>query len=185
MRLALGRRGGGGAAEHRRVLAEEDGDAVEACADPDDLARGAERVELRRLVAGDAPRQHVRLPQRHGQRQRLERNQSLAEAGAAIDAVPGGNKTRVRRLLDRLDLLPERRERRAPQPPQDVGIAPLPLGAARPQLAADEPLLAFQGRQLTSGELRLDAEADGGLRGRERPAPAGEPRHQGAQRQLA
>ena len=70
MRLPVGRRRGAGTAEHRRVVAEVDGDAVEAGADPDDLARGAERVELLGPVAGDAARQHVRLPQRDRERQR-------------------------------------------------------------------------------------------------------------------
>ena len=42
--LGGGRRGR--PAERRRVLAEEDGDAVETGADPYDLAGGAERVEL-------------------------------------------------------------------------------------------------------------------------------------------
>ena len=55
--------GRGRRAERGRVLAEVDRDAVEAGADPDDLARGAERVELLRPVAGNAPRQDVALPQ--------------------------------------------------------------------------------------------------------------------------
>ena len=46
---ALGR---GYPPERRCVVAEVDRDAVEARADPDDLARGAPLVELRRLVAG-------------------------------------------------------------------------------------------------------------------------------------
>src|SRR5919204_125239 len=49
----------------------------------------------------------------------------------------------------------KRRERRAPQPPQDVRIAPLALSAARPQLPADELL-----RPLQLVEQRLDIAAE-------------------------
>src|SRR5438874_3013318 len=65
--LAFGPIGGGHLPQHGCVVAEVDGDAVEAGADPDDLAGRAELVELRRRVAGNAPRQYLRPPKRHRQ----------------------------------------------------------------------------------------------------------------------
>ena len=71
MRLSLGRLSGPGSPERRRVLAEVHRDPVEPSSDPDDLAGGAQGIEFGRLVAGHAAPQHVRLPERHGQRERL------------------------------------------------------------------------------------------------------------------
>ncbi len=131
-------------AEHGGVLAEVEGDAVEAGADPDDLAARAERVEVLGPVAGHAPRQQLGLPQRDGQRQRLQRDERLAQRRAAVDPVPRRQEARERLLLDRLDLAAQRRERRAPQAAQHVGVAPLALGAARAKLAAHEQLVALE-----------------------------------------
>ena len=61
-------------------------------------------------------------------------------------------------LLDRLDLLAKRGERSAADPAEHVGVAPLPLGPARPKLAADEPVLALQHHQLGFRALGVDAE---------------------------
>ena len=49
-----------------------------------------------------------------------------------------GQEAGERRRLDRLDLAAKRGERGAPQPAQHVGVAPLALGPAGPELAADE-----------------------------------------------
>ena len=49
-----------------------------------------------------------------------------------------GSEARERALVGRLDLGPQRGERRAPQPPQHLGVAPLALGAAGAQLAAHQ-----------------------------------------------
>ena len=155
MRLALGRAARRRPAEQRRVLAEEDRDAVEPGADPDELAGRAELVELLGPVAGHAARQHLRLPERHRQREPLQRDERLAQRRAPVDAVPARQEAAERRLLDRLDLAPQRGERRAAQPPQHVGVAPLALGAARAQLAADELLLALE-----LAQLRLDVDAE-------------------------
>ena len=62
--------------------------------------------------------------------------------------MPRGQEAAERRLLGRLDLLAERRERRAAEPAEDVRVAPLALGAAGPQLAADELLLPLERAQL-------------------------------------
>jgi len=67
VRLAFGRRKGAPAAERRRILAEVHGHPLEARADPDDLAGGGELVEPGGLVAGDAARQHIALPERDRQ----------------------------------------------------------------------------------------------------------------------
>src|SRR5204863_6271738 len=97
----------------------------------------------------------------------LERHERLAERRTPVDAVPRREEARERLLLDRLDLPPQRRERRAPQPPQDIRIAPLALGAAGAELAADEQLVALELPQ-----QRLDVAAEALVRrvGRERAA---------------
>src|SRR5581483_9768060 len=103
---ALRSRRGGGLPEHGRVLAEEDGDAVEAGTDPNELAGCAQLVELFRAVAGDAARQHLRLPERDWQGQALQRDERLAQRRAAVDAVPARQEAAERSLLRRLDLAP-------------------------------------------------------------------------------
>ena len=56
----------------------------------------------------------------------------------AVDALPARVEARQRALVGGLDLLAQRGQRGAPQPPQHLGVAPLALGAARAQLAAHE-----------------------------------------------
>ena len=169
MRLALGSRRRRRSPEQRRVVAEEDRDPIEPRSDPDELARGAELVELLGPIFGHAPRQQLRLPERDGQRERLQRNERFAERRTTVDPVPAREEAAERCLLHRLDLAAKRGERRAPQAAQDLGIAPLPLGAAGPELAADELLVALE-----LAQLLLDVEAEPGRRlgGRERPTPA-------------
>jgi hypothetical protein len=72
--LALGTVGRGHLAEHGRVLPEVDGNPVEAGADPDDLARGTELVELLGPVVRYASREDIRLPERDWKRESLQRN---------------------------------------------------------------------------------------------------------------
>ena len=179
VRLALRRRRAADAPEHRRVLAEIECDAVDPGADPDDLAGGAQLVELLGPVARDAAREHLGLPQRDRKRKRLERDERLAQRRPPVDPVPARQEAADRRLLDRLDLLAQRGERRAPQPAEHVGVAPLALGAARTELAADELVLALERAQ-----LRLDVAAEVLVRlaGRERAARAGEAGDQRPQR---
>ena len=52
--------------EQRRILAVVERDSVEPRPDPDDLARGADLVELCRLVAGHPAGQDLGLPQAYG-----------------------------------------------------------------------------------------------------------------------
>ena len=93
--------------------------------------------------------------------------------------MPVREEASERRLLGRLDLAAERRERRAPQPAQHVRIAPLALDAAWPELAADELLLALE---LAQQLVDVDAEPLVRLRRRERPAPARIPNDELSQR---
>ena len=81
--LALDRLRARRRAEQRRVLAEEDGDPVEAGADPDELARRAECVELLRPVAPDPRAEHLGFPERDGQRQALQRTRAPRAAKRA------------------------------------------------------------------------------------------------------
>ena len=76
--------------------------------------------------------------------------------GVAIDVLPRGQKARQRALIDRLDLLAQRRQRRAAQAAQHLGVTPLALAAARAQLAADEVAGALE---LGQGGGEVDAVA--------------------------
>ena len=175
MQLALGPWPGADLAERGGVLAEVERDAVEPGADPHDLAGRAERVELLRPVAGDAPGQQVALPEAERQRQRLQRHERLAQRRAPADALPRGKEARERRRLDRLDLSAKRREGRSPQPAEDVGIAPLALAAPGTELAADEQLLTIE---LLEDVGHVAAEAVVGLRRGERAAALREAKDQ-------
>ena len=166
------------APEHRGVLAEEQRDPVEA--------RRRPRRPRRSRRAGRAARA--------GSRERAAAAPRTPRATTGSDSACSGTSAsrRVarrstpcqrrqeapeRRLLGRLDLLAQRGERRAAQPAEDVGVAPLALGAARPQLAADELLLALERAQLG---LDVAAEVVVRLAGRERAARARVPRDERA-----
>ena len=58
--------------------------------------------------------------------------------------MPGRQEAPERGLLRGLDLLAQCRERRSPQPPEDIGVAPLALDSARPKLAPDELVGALE-----------------------------------------
>src|SRR5204862_4271113 len=147
----------------------------------DRLAAWAELVELRRLLAGHAPRQHLGLPERDRQRERLQRDERLAQRRSAVDSVPTRQETPERRLLRRLALFARRRERGPPEPPQDVGVAPFPFGSARAQLAADEHLLALE---LVQHGLHVGPEALVRVGGGERAASLRVPENERSQRLL-
>jgi len=167
--VSLRRRERGGPPETRRVLAEVDRHPLETRSDPDDLARGGQLVERRRLVAGDAAREEVGLPEPHGEREALERDERLAQPRPPANALPGGQEPAQRALVDRLDLLAKPRETRAPQPAQDVGVAPLALGASGAQLPARE----VEARQSLLRLDRVEPEPRRRLVGREGPPAAG------------
>ena len=158
--------GRGGPAERGGILAEVDRHAVETRADPDELAGRAQLVELSGLVPGDATREHLRLPERDRERQRLQRHERFPQARAAVDSVPAREESPERRLLRGLDLLAQRGQGSPAEAPEDVRVAPLALAASRPELAADDPLLALE---LPQQRLDVDAEVLVRLGGRERP----------------
>src|SRR5262249_39783941 len=108
------------------------------------------------------------LPQRDRKRQRLQRHERLAERGAASDPVPTRQKPAKGGLLGRLDFLPQRRQRGAPQASEDVRIAPLPLCTAGSKLAADELLVTLE---LVQDRFHIDPEVLARL-GRRQPARA-------------
>ena len=165
------------------VLAEEERDAVEPGADPDDLAGRAELVELLRPVARDAARQHLGLPERDRQRERLQRDERLAQRRAAVDPVPARQEAAERRLLDRLDL--------ACAAPRATRAAAGAARRGRTTRARCRRAGARRGRACSS---RSSARSSGSTsrpkrsfasRGRERPARAGEARDERAQRLVA
>ena len=96
--------------------------------------------------------------------------------------MPARQEASQRGLLGGLDFLPQRGQRCAPQSPEDVGVAPLALHAAGPQLAADEELLALE---LVQDRLDVDPEALVRLSGREWTASLRIAQHQPAQRLFA
>ena len=127
-------------------------------ADPDDLAGRAQFVEHRRPVALDPGRQDVAFEHRRGDRDTLQLLERLDErvepAPAPPDALPRGQEARERRGVDRLDLVPHRRERPAPQHAQHVRVAPLALDAAGTELAVEHALLGRQSRRARRGRAR-------------------------------
>ncbi len=83
--------------------------------------------------------------------------------------MPGGQETAERGLLRRFDLTAKRRQRRPPDAPQDVRVAPLALRAPGPELPANQALAGLESLQLLLDTLRFETEARGRLGGRERP----------------
>ncbi len=174
-RLAFRKRRPHGRAEHSGILTEEERDPVEAGTDPDDLAGGAEPVEPGRLVAGHAPRQHLGLPQRHRQRERLQGHERLVQGGAPVDSVPHREEAPESGPLGGLDLAAQRRERCATQAPEHLRVAPLTLDTAGTELAADEPVVPLERRQHLPHALRRECVAHRRLVRREGAAGPGEP----------
>ena len=178
---------GGRRAEQGRVVAEVQRDAPGAPAQgprphPRQLTVRAELVEPRRRIGAEAAGQDVALPQLGRQGHTLQRDQHLtqpvragARRGVTVHALPGGREARQGRLADRLDLLAQRRQRRAPQATEHVRVAPLALRAQRSQLATHELTGLLQG-----GECRPDvhAVARPHLARLERAVRAGETAHE-------
>ena len=109
----------------------------------------------------------------------MQRDERLAEAGPAADAVPRRQEAAESGLLGRLDLTPERRERRAAKPPQHIRVAPLALDAAGPQLAPNEQIGALQ---LVQESAEVEPEVLVGLPGRERATTLGKAEDELAER---
>ena len=160
--------------------------------DPGDLAHRPELVEQPRLVARDPRRQDV--PLEHGRRDRqagelvddlgeaLERGRrpelrgGLAERG---DAVPGGQEPAERGRVDRLDLAAQPGQRPPAEEAEDLGVEPLALRAARPELAAEDravreqPLEARPRRRRPAAPSGAPAPGSGTGRGSGRTGRAG------------
>ena len=164
------------------VLAEVESHTARAASQrpgphPHELAAGTQLVEPGGGVGAGAPRQHVPLPNLRGERQTLQRHQQLAQAVDACAAgrrrvhpLPGGQEARERTLLGRLNLLAQAGQRGAPQAPEHVGIAPLPLASAGAQLAQHEPSVPLE---LAEDGTQVHGVAVGGLPRGEGPVGAG------------
>ena len=87
-----------------------------------------------------------------------------------VDVLPRGEEAAELGRIDRLGLLAKRRDARPADAAQDVGIAPLPLAAARQQLAANELAGALE---LAQRSAHVDAVAAGDLGGRKGAVGAG------------
>ena len=164
---------------------------------PGDLAQRAELVEQPRLVAGDARRQDVALQDGGRDRHAGELVDDLGEpleGGAAAQRRPGraarpaatpchvGQEPRERRRIDRLDLAPQPGQRAAAQQPQDLRVAPLALGAARPELAAQERPGAEQPLERVLDDADRQPPARGRLGRQERAVGPREAREQPVER---
>src|SRR4029077_11094767 len=100
-------------------------------------------------------------------------DQPTEPAPRRADALPRGQEPAEGRRLDGLDLLAQRGEGPLTELTQDLGVAPLALGAVGPELAAQQqPALGPAGEQVLD-EVDGQAEAGGGLPGGERRMSAG------------
>ena len=98
--------------------------------------------------------------------------------------MPGGEEAPERRLLGGLDLAPQHRERGAPDSAEDVGLAPLALGAAGAELAADELVRALERHELGVDARLVEGEARRDLGRGERPVRPCVPTQERPQRLL-
>ena len=162
--------------------------------DPADLAERPELVEEPWLVARDAGRQDVTF--QHGRRDRdagqlvddlgqslqrgraTERRRIGARAAHRCDRVPRRQEPAERVRIDRLDLAPEAGERPAAQEPKDVRVAPLALGATRPELAEEQRTVGEQSLQGIGDDPDRQAPAAGRFGRQERAVGAGKPGEQ-------
>ena len=98
--------------------------------------------------------------------------------------MPRGEEAAEGRLLGGLDLAPQHRQRRAPDPAQDVGVAPLALRATGAELAAHELVGPLERRELTVDASLVEVESRHELGRRERPVRPRVPAQQLPQRML-
>src|SRR5712691_5960834 len=80
-------------------------------ADPYDLPRGGDGVEIRRIVNVDPRRQDLGLENRRWQRRALQLLDRVEQGVGAMspldDPLPRGREAPEHRLIDRLDLVPQ------------------------------------------------------------------------------
>ena len=101
---------------------------------------------------------------------------ALAAPTGATPCQAGRNRAE-RGRVDRLDLAAQPRQRPPAEQPQDLGVAPLALGAARPELAAEQRAGGEQPLERVLDDADRQAPAAGGLGRQERavrPGAAGE-----------
>ena len=143
---ALVRRGGR-RQEQREPVGAVQGDPAVVLAQaplphPQHLAGRAELVEQAGRVVAHAGGQDLALQHARRQRQALQLGDDLGQAaraaGRPADAVPAGQEAGQCGGFDRLDLAAQAGQRAPPQHPQDLRVAPLPLGAAGTELAAHD-----------------------------------------------
>src|SRR5258708_2639722 len=133
--------------QQRKVIGEVERDTAIAVAKrldagPDDLAGGAERVEIGRFVAVNARGQDLRLEDRGRQRSTLQRFDHFEEpfepAAFLGYELPVVDEPDVGLRLDRLDFFAKLRQRTAADGAEHIAVAPLALRAAGTELAFDE-----------------------------------------------
>ena len=140
-------------------------------ADPDNFAGGCEGVEISRVVAVDPRGQDLRLQNRCGERRALQLFDGIQKG---IGAVPPQNQTLPLRresaehlLVDRLDFVPQLRQRSPSKQAEHVRVGPFALDAARPELAFENSSLFGQGEKHSLERRRGDSVPGRELRGGE------------------
>ena len=176
------------------LIAEEQANASVSSADrsradPYDIARGAQRVEVRGRVPAQPRREHVGLERRRDDRRALQLPEHFdqtvdAVARPGVDAVPCQREPRVRIGLDGLDLAAQRCERSPPQLAQHVDVTPLALDAVGPELTADDSSLGLEGGERGHDALDGGSEPGRGRSSEERPVRCGIARDQVVERML-
>src|SRR5207302_10584660 len=101
---------------------------------PHHLARRDQSIQIGWLIPLQASRQNLRLQNRRRQRSPLQIlnhiQQSIQSAPRLHHALPPRKQPSQRPLLDRLDLLPQPRQRPPPNRPQHLVVTPLPVNSA-------------------------------------------------------
>ena len=112
-------------------------------ANPYDLARCHQRVELRGFVVVHPGWQHFRFENRCGDGNALQLfdgvQQRFRSSAAGRDALPGHQESSERIGLDWFDLAAEAGERAAPDHVQHVRVDPLTVRSAGAEFSMDDP----------------------------------------------
>ena len=155
-------------------------DRVDAC--PDDLAGGAERVEVRRFVAVDSLRENFGFQDRRRHCRALQRfddfEQTFQATALFRDQLPAGDEARVGGGVDRLDFLAQLRQRAHANRSQHFHLAPLALRSAGTELALDEPAALDETLQRRRYDRDAEAIAPRDVRRCERAVRAREAEHE-------
>ena len=143
---------------------------------PHDLTGRGQRVEIGRLIALDARRQDLGLENRRDERRALQAldriEQRVQPRSPADDALPVRDEASEDGGFDRLDLMPELRERPAADRLQHVRVAPLASGSAGPELSFEQSAAVHELLQQRFGGRSSKPVPFGQLLGRERPVRA-------------